>query len=815
MKGIAISCARSASRSVTHGAVLNSGPPVPDNIILQAASRSDRTLVSGETTLPILLPHLRVQNSSTAFVYYGKVGQPSTYFDILTNDISLCGWVLIPTGTVVTENGSFLFGKIGKSTVVSGHYGFRADHVTGCFESKITSSTGANLITSEVAAVGTGWHFLRMSINNTTKKHSFWVDEVLIASNDFTGTFTSPAEIHGFFIGAGTISGSTVFGTIAACFSDVYFYKRLLTDPEGALLRAGTPVSGAAFHCACNEYNFNDLSGNGYHMAINLTADVPNSLQIDYRFGEGGSKQGLNLGYSEYIDLKGNKIHIPYADNGEAMATPSIPAGATLVKNVAGISDLHNLFDSCIELDTAIWDRSDTDSYNLQARLTGRQYATSGNDRSGETYYIPTRPKAWHISELNQQVIYNYLIDANNTNESDKFVKVDVNSILDRQKLTEIIAYSSALSEDDSDKALAYTKDKTIINNHSLSYEIIETQISAKRGLKILYFVETTNTLSLSIDGGATILRSLEVAALANFVGFAHIFENGNILFASQTKCYLSTDNLQTAAETTVLDVAGSAYVAGDMANFMPFSKDKNLPDTLPLIWGNYRNTPSTAPASIWYTADQGATVKQAFKFGTSQIGGNTISVQHVHSVTYNSFDESFYICTGDDATGCYFLKGVYDSDLDTWAFTIAAQSADTGAFKGCNLTYYDGYFYWACDSVALTYRGIMKCAYADLGDISKTIRIYKSGAEFTSLQMTDDGKIIATGLLLGYIVTSLDRVNFKVTRLPDTYNAASTGYIIMYPDDGNGNFIAQLYPNGKNLYTITSGVVAILSIDV
>jgi hypothetical protein len=153
---------------------------------------------------------------------------------------------------------------------------------------------------------------------------------------------------------------------------------------------------------------------------------------------------------------------------------------------------------------------------------------------------------------------------------------------------------------------------------------------------------------------------------------FSSILGNGNIVFATLTKIYLSNDNLRTYREIIVRDRDGSVY--------LPHApSDPNKPGSYfysldgvhtcdvdgeeMLIWGNYCNVRhGAAPSNIYYSIDQGETVKIAYSFGqnpsfqqegatpASYLGDpdNPVLCRHVHSVAYNPVEKAFYACTGD-----------------------------------------------------------------------------------------------------------------------------------------------------------------------
>ena len=111
-------------------------------------------------------------------------------------------------------------------------------------------------------------------------------------------------------------------------------------------------------------------------------------------------------------------------------------------------------------------------------------------------------------------------------------------------------------------------------------------------------------------------------------------------------------------------------------------------------MWGNYCNVLGGAtPVNIYYSTDNGQTVKIAYAFGQnphfrddgSPGGGTTgtllgdarnpVICRHVHSVAYNPAENAFYACTGDgdraEGHECHWLRGTYDAKKDKWQWKV------------------------------------------------------------------------------------------------------------------------------------------------
>lgn len=281
----------------------------------------------------------------------------------------------------------------------------------------------------------------------------------------------------------------------------------------------------------------------------------------------------------------------------------------------------------------------------------------------------------------------------------------------------------------------------------------------------------------LSEDNSETWPHSLAFPDAEN-ITFSSIQKNGNVLFATRANLFLSTDNLKTYKEITVKDLDGG--------NYIPHTpQDPNLPGwyyhsldgihtwdvrgTEMMVWGNYCNVIGGAvPVNIYYSTDQGKTVKIAYSFGQNPkfqekdarpgaplLGNpdNPVICRHIHATVYNPDENAFYSCTGDIDRGhgneCHWLRGTYDPDKDVWDWKVIISVNSNSRFKSGGINFVDGELYWVADAngpkLTPTHdRGIFHCAPADVADKAKHTMLFNP--EFESANMIiEDGVIIAS----------------------------------------------------------------------
>jgi hypothetical protein len=260
----------------------------------------------------------------------------------------------------------------------------------------------------------------------------------------------------------------------------------------------------------------------------------------------------------------------------------------------------------------------------------------------------------------------------------------------------------------------------------------------------------------------------------AKNINFSCILGNGNIVFATRAKLYLSTDKLKTVREIVVKDRDGRDYVP-------PTPKDPNKAGLYfysldgvntfavggkeMLIWGNYGNVGTEpVPANVYYSIDGGETVKIAYAFGqnpkhqspgtdpASRLGApdNPVICRHVHSVSYNPAENAFYASTGDNSSvhgrqECHWLRGTYDALVDRWDWRVVVSSEANSRFKSGGINFSDGQICWVADANGPkapheTYdRGIFRCAPADLAHPEKHLKIFDARYELAVMTIEDD----------------------------------------------------------------------------
>jgi hypothetical protein len=280
----------------------------------------------------------------------------------------------------------------------------------------------------------------------------------------------------------------------------------------------------------------------------------------------------------------------------------------------------------------------------------------------------------------------------------------------------------------------------------------------------------------LSEDNGTTWPHTAAFPEADN-ITFSVILKNGNILFATRERLFLSTDNLKSHQALTVKDIDGSDYlphtpVKPDLPGWYFHSLDGEhtweIDGKEMLVWGNYCNVLGGAvPVNIYYSTDGGATVKIAYSFGQNpkfqQKGGdpakllgnpkNSVICRHVHCVTYNPAEKAFYACTGDidrgDGKECHWLRGTYDAKADTWDWKPIISVDSNSRFKSGGINFVDGKLYWIADANGPALagrhdRGIFTCAPSDVANKDAHTMLFNPGFESANM-LIQDGVMVAT----------------------------------------------------------------------
>jgi hypothetical protein len=665
----------------------------------------------GGTNPSIQLPYLYAENNDE----YARFVDSSRVLDIASNDeFTLCGWAKNET-TEKTAYHAFAGKNVAGS--LSGRYGIFQNVTTGYVSSLIQTSINTYTITSTIDHTDHAWRFLRMDVKQSTKKFRLFIDEIQIGADvDFLGTFGALPETAFFGIGVANANGGGG-GTNwidRGSYSDWYIYHKRLSAEEGTLLMSRGRVSGAVgyWDCVLRQDNILiDASGNGYHLTgVNL------EKATHLKYGSNGSRQSLDIGYSLYENFPNKEIQIPYTQDGIALVGYT-PSGYSKTTDVPGSVTGYNLADSYLQI--AGWDRSNTTIFSYFARRTDLQF-----------YYDADHVSWMHSSELTNFNLSNYF-------END-YRGLWFTKITDRV-LTELIGCSSNLTGSDYNKAIRYTGETGL-----LKFDVIVAgHICAVNGAKMLKF-DDVDTISLSLDYGATYPHTKVLVGVTE-VQHAMIFDNGNIMFCSATKCYYSTDNLATYNESTVLDIAGDPFVASDRQNFRPWDCDhfEVTHDGVSLhTWGSYINAGTGVDVNInqWYTIDQGLTVKSGYKFHVSL---PDVECRHIHFVKYDKYADKFYMGTGDDDVNHNnFMRGTYDSVTDVWTWVIIGQGAANSIWENSDFAVDDDYFYFTGE-LTLLLKGIRRSLKTDIANIATNqVRIWPV-EEYSLAMFIDDNYYI------------------------------------------------------------------------
>jgi len=264
----------------------------------------------------------------------------------------------------------------------------------------------------------------------------------------------------------------------------------------------------------------------------------------------------------------------------------------------------------------------------------------------------------------------------------------------------------------------------------------------------------------------------------ARKITFSTILKNGNILFATGSRLYLSTDNLKTFHQIMVKDADGADCVPHkpknpDQPGWYFHSLDGahtwDVNGVEMLVWGNYCNVlGGAAPVNIYYSTDGGLTVKIAYAFGQNSgytdngsAGGgskgellgdaaNPVICRHVHCVAYNPAEDAFYACTGDrdreEGRECHWLRGAYDMKKDKWRWNVVVSGPSNSRYKSGGINFVDGRLYWVADANGPKPhdRGIFMCDPADLARPEAHTMLFNPEYEAANM-IIEDGVILSS----------------------------------------------------------------------
>lgn len=289
-------------------------------------------------------------------------------------------------------------------------------------------------------------------------------------------------------------------------------------------------------------------------------------------------------------------------------------------------------------------------------------------------------------------------------------------------------------------------------------------------------FANNYSTIYFSSDGGENWTSKAFTGAYN--IKFAHVFSNGNIIFADRTKMYASTDGMANYVEITVYDTDGTTpYVAhtpisatypGNYFQMLDVSDVSVVAEREMIVWGNYCNvTGGATPVNIYHAFDDVLSAQVAYKFGQNPFkkdngltgGGTTgnllgdatnpLYVSHIHSTRFDSDNNKWYVATGDVVrdgnSENKWMTGVYDEEEETWTWIELLTDSINPRYRCAGLSVKDGYIYWISDNTLNPLeKGIYKCLIADAAIPDNHERIYTPDDYGTDL-ILDGNNIIAT----------------------------------------------------------------------
>jgi len=750
----------------------------------------------------ILFPVFSTTSSKTNYAYI----QDNGALDIGSNDFTFGMWVNVLDNAPLTAY--YLGGKCIQA-LVGGKYGFTVQSNKKFLAHFVSTGGTISLYSDNIAQTDT-WYFLLLEIDQTNHKTRFYINNVLQGSElSWSGTFPSVDNKYYFYIGSGNSStgGGGVALTSYAKFSEIGLYNRLLTTEEKTSWYNGTsiPENPKAYWMINNPGASReiDISGNGYHLNY---GSLDNSMQC-CNFDSFGSSNLLDTNFIIYKssthiikiycpekDLKGNDLTLTdFEEYPEGVHITSL--------------DFLNLPNCAILFSGDEWDRSNTSLYENEAR-------------SSTTYYDSSRPKLWHVDELNNLM---FQVWAKDGHKGRNFVKITDNSYKSRKLLKYICTFNEdKYNSSEWNKLMAYVGDYKVTADSYLENEFVfwkyipvtDEYILTQRGSKKLKWIDsTTDKFALSVDCGETYLYEINSPFNGQKPCFAYIYDNGNILIASYDGIIrVSTDNLQSWQTPTVLDINGNPFVVTTNC-FQPMLfatvEEVNNEDINLMIWGCYSNNSGTAyyNINIFYTLDRGLTIKSCYKAGVTN--PPNLPARHMHALKYREEEDAFWMATGDSSltqAEINWIKGVYDWENDTWSWSyiIGDPVGSTTDYKTVGFMFdeINGYVYFAGDSTnGTTSRGLLKCP---ISSISKNNFVKVLDFNGHTSGFINEGDIIIYGAniemyqIYNKLIIGKDGFDSKYFT---TYLYGSNNTLFMCHDstrkDDNGYFLIRCYSAG------------------
>jgi hypothetical protein len=225
-------------------------------------------------------------------------------------------------------------------------------------------------------------------------------------------------------------------------------------------------------------------------------------------------------------------------------------------------------------------------------------------------------------------------------------------------------------------------------------------------------------------------------------------------------------------------------------------------------VWGAYTSVNEyQGKVNAWYTTDRGVTVKSFYHFSGNY---TSVSVAHVHAVSYNSIDGSFWIQTGDGQDGyptCRIDKAVYNSETDEWTVTALAAGDIDSFYKVTGMAFYDDYVIWSGDSSVKT--GVWKSKLATYTDSSKYEELDKMDINGTITRtygitfFSDKYGVVIVGVQnQPYLLISTDKGKtwqyHHILGLPALSTQVGLRLCTVHPRNADGNYLIHINAEGE-----------------
>jgi hypothetical protein len=748
-------------------------------------SRSGLNLIDslGGDPIPIQLPYF-YKNAGNESLYVADNGA----LDIANNlgqnggvgdyGYTIAIWV---KGAVATNaSAAYIAGK-NVAGGVNGRNGF--DYGTNSkYDFSLQSSGGYVNRESTVLITDQLWHFLLGDINITTHKARFFIDKIQIGADvDFTGTFSQMSNAYETYIGAGNAAaGAGISAVSRIAVSDTYIYPFILTTSQHEALFNRQVVLGAKAHWDCVLKADNvclDLSGNGYHLT-----GTNSLIETKKKYSDAGSRQGLELGYTRYVDFPNKDIFVPYTDSGDEL-TGYTPAGYTKDANYTGGAAFYNLCESYIAVPGL--DRSSVTTCTYLARSTSIQ-----------NYYDSLNVSYVHANELSNYNLSNLF---NDDYRGLLFTKIT------NRVLTDFYTYATNKTGVDYEKPIKYSGETNL-----LKFDVITAPHNcAVSGSKVLKF-DDVHTLSLSLDSGAT--YPITLLTTLSHIDDAFFYDNGNIGFSDNTKCYYSDDNLATYQESTVLGADGEAFIAGTLCNFRSWDADWKEVTTKGVkmrVWGAYitSGTSEFVNINVWKTIDSGVTIVSDYLFGYSE---PALIARHIHPIRYDSVSDTFFMSTGDSVPGYdrnNIMQGTYNAGTDTIDWVALGTGAAGSIWENTGFGFDVSWFYLACEGTSATTKGIKRLLRTDLANIATLQERIFISDKWIGGCLSNNGDIVVQHAGFSDLISwSKDGINFITRSFPQFTLADTYGCYICKGYLDNGYYLFACLEDGETLDNYMKG---------